>query len=84
MSEEETRKPAELKRGLPQETAKSTKKLIHTAGHGLTADSHPGSGHQQKRLQKGCRGVVMEILLRYILIKSMLEMLETEKAAEIP
>lgn len=58
MSEKETREPAELKKRLPQKTAKSTEKLRQAADHGLTADSHPGSGHQQRRLQKGGSGIV--------------------------
>lgn len=83
LSEEGTREPVQLKRGPPPETAKSKRNLRHAADHGLTADSHPGSGHQQRRLHKEGRGVVMQILLRYIFIKSMLGPLGTENAAQI-
>lgn len=80
---EETREPVQLKRGPPPETPKSKRNLRHAADHGLMADSHPGSGRQQRRLHKEGGGVVMQILLRYIFIKSMLGPLGTEKAAHI-
>lgn len=59
MSEEETWKPAELKKEPPQETAKN-KEQPRQATH-LTADSHPGSGCQQRILREGDRGVVMKL-----------------------
>ena len=58
MSEDKTREPVELKKGPPQETPKSKKKLRQAAGCDLLAGSHPGSDHQQRRLQKGGGGVV--------------------------
>lgn len=60
--------PVQLKKGLPQETAES-KRLKQAAGHGLMAESQPGRGCQQTRLQKAGTGVVMETLLRYILMR---------------
>ena len=72
VSEGKTREPVELKKEPPQETARSKRKLRQAAGHRLLAYSHPGSDHQQRRLQKGGGGVVMEILLRYIFSKSTL------------
>ena len=68
---EEPRESVQLKKVLPQETAKSKKKLKQATDHDLIADSQPGGGLQKRRLQKGGRGVVMEILLTYIFIKSM-------------
>ena len=67
---EEPKDPVQLRKGLPQETAKS-KELKQAAGHGLMADSQPGRGPQQRRLQKAGRGVAMEVLLTHIFIRSM-------------
>ena len=78
----EPREPAQLKKELPHETAKS-KELKQAAGYGLMAESQPGRDRQQRRLQKAGRGGVMETLLRYVLIRRLGTVLRTEITATI-
>ena len=56
MSQEGTREPAELRKEPLQRTAKSVKKLRQAIHSILGAESHPGSGHQQRRLGEGDEG----------------------------
>lgn len=83
MSQEGTREPAELRKEPLQRRAKSVKKLRQAIHSVPGAESHPGSGGQQRRLREGDRGLVTELPGRHAFIRSMLETLETVQTAEI-
>lgn len=80
---EGTREPAELRKKPLQRRAKTVKKLRQAIHSVPGAESHPGSGGQQRRLREGDRGLVTELPGRHAFIRSMLETLETVQTAEI-
>ena len=42
--------------GVSTGNSRSTRTLEQAAGRGLTADLHPGGGHQQEQLQREVQG----------------------------